>query len=437
VTDAVPEPGAARTRRRRQISVRRRPWLAAGIGVLGVGAAVAVPLLAVEATHTLSDSTAGEIAAPTPVDRLPDTPAALVAAVDENGEIASLAVFAGAPSGQGGTVILVPAGSAVTAPGVATRVRLGSRYTASDGGEEELIRGVEELLGITLSESVVLDEAGLVELLEPYGPFRTTLPATVSDSVRGGPAEPVFEAGTHELSAQDAARVLTAAPAAESEVIRYPAVESVWKAVAAAVGDGIGAPGSKEDDAVGHVRRVFAGPARVRAVGAVPVFDLAANPDELDLLEVDAGEVLQLVARVLPGAASPVSSGLRVKLVDATGRGGAISDAVTFLTYFGVAIIWIDDAPEQAETVVSYRSPDDVELFEELESVFGEARLVPADRPIEGVDATIVLGEAFPEFPGEDVPITVDAETTVAGSPATFTLQPDTTDTTENGDDDG
>jgi hypothetical protein len=434
VTDGVPESGAARPRRRRPVSARRRPWLAAGVVVLGVGAAVAVPLLAVEATDTLSDSTAGEIAAPTPVDRLPETPATLVAAVDENGEVASLAVFAGAPSGQGGTVILVPAGSAVSAPGAATRVRLASRYTASDGGPEELVRGVEELLGITLSESVVLDEAGLAELLEPYGPFETTLPAMVSDSESGGPAEPIFEAGTRELSAQDAARLLTAVPAAESEVIRYPAVESVWEAVAAAVGEGAGAPGSDDEGAVGNVRGVFAGPARVRAVGAVPVFDLAANPDELDLLDVDAGEVLELVARVLPGAASPVSSGLRVKLVDATGRGGAISDAVTFLTYFGVAIIWIDDAPQQAETVVSYRSPDDVQLFEELESVFGEVRLVPTDRPLEGVDATIVLGEAFPEFPGADVPITIDSETTVAGSPATFTLQPETT---ENSDDDG
>ena len=66
--------------RRRRVSVRRRPWLALGAGLLGLGAAVAIPLLAVAATHTLSDSTVGEIVTPTPIDNLPDTPAALVGA---------------------------------------------------------------------------------------------------------------------------------------------------------------------------------------------------------------------------------------------------------------------------------------------------------------------------------------------------------------------
>jgi hypothetical protein len=399
--------------------VRRRPWLALGAGVLGLGAAIAVPLLAVEATHTLSDSTVGEIEPPAPVDRLPDTPAALVAAVDENGQVASLAVFAGSPAGRGGTVIVLPAGSAVTARGIATKVRLASRYTGD--GLDELSRAVEELLGITLSGSVALDEAGVARLLEPYGPFQSELPSAISDSVAGGPPEVVFEAVSRQLTAAEAARALTALPVAETEIVRFPAVESVWRSVAGAVGDGVTA--ADDDTATRLVQRAFAGPVQVRALSAVPVFDLAANPEELDLLEVDGAEVLQLVARVLPGAASPVASGLRVKLVDATGRAGAIDDAIPLLTYLGVAIIWIDDAPQQPTTVVGYRNADDVTLFEELESLFGEAQLVPVERPIEGIDATITLGQTFPGSPAEGGQITVD--TTVATSPVTFTLQPD------------
>jgi hypothetical protein len=431
--------------RRRRVSVRRRPWLALGAGLLGLGAAVAIPLLAVAATHTLSDSTVGEIVTPTPIDNLPDTPAALVAAVDENGQVASLAVFAGAPSGQGGTVIVLPAGAAVSAPGSATKVRLASRYTAGDAGLAELSRSVEQLLGVTLGGTMVVDEAELSALLDEYGPFPTDLPGPVSDSVAGGPPEPVFEAGPRELSAADAARLLTAVPVAESEVVRYPAMETVWRSIAAASsegaegdsadGDGADPPAeaqAEDDDAAaGIVRRTLAGPVEVRALSAVPVFDLAANPDELDLLDVDGGEILELVARVLPGAASPVASGLRVKLVDATGRPDAIQDAIPLLSYLGVAIIWIDDGPQEPTTVVGYRNPDDVTLFQELESLFGPAQLVPVERPIEGIDATITLGETFPGFPAEDSPVSV--ATTVPTSPVTFTLQPDATEAADDG----
>jgi hypothetical protein len=424
-------------RSRRQVSVRRRPWLAVTVGLLGLGAAVAVPLLAVEATQTLSDSTVGEIEAPLRIDRLPDTPAALVAAVDENDQVASLTVFAGSPSGQGGTIIVVPAGTAVGEAGVATKVRLASLYGPGDDGRAALSGGVEEMLGITLNDTLVVDEAGLAALLAPYGPFDAELPSAVSDSERNGEAEVVLDAGERQLSVEEAARVLTAVPVNESEIVRLPDVTAVWQAVADAVGDGVaasGVSGERTTDAPSLVRHVFAGPVRVRALGASPVLDLAANPDEVDLLEVDGIEALLLVGRVLPGAASPVSSGLRIKLVDATDRRGALEDAVLLLTYFGVAVVWIDDAPAQPATVVHYRSADDVAVFRELENVFGPVQLEPADRPVEGVDATITLGQNFPEFPADGGPITVD--TTVAASPATFSLEPeDTVDAGDGGDD--
>jgi hypothetical protein len=229
--------------------------------------------------------------------------------------------------------------------------------------------------------------------------------------------------------------VLTARPTNESETARLPNVDAVWRAVARAIGDGDDTPpaGGPDGLAADLARRTLAGPVRVRALSAVPVLDLAANPEELDLLEVDGVEILELVARALPGSVSPVSNGLRIKLVDGTGRDGAIEDAVVLLTYFGVAVVWIDDGPEQATTVVGYRNPDDVGVFRELESVFGEASLVPSERPIEGVDATITLGQSFPEFSAEGGPITVETVATTAGaSPVTFAL--DTGDD-ESGDD--
>jgi hypothetical protein len=422
------EPAARTTARRgRRVSVRRRPWLALGVGLLGVGAAVAVPLLAMAASHTLSDSTVGEIVVPAPLQRLPDTPAVLVAGIDESGQVATLAVFAGSPTGAGGTIIVVPAGSGVEVPGRTTKARLGSLYAPGEEGLTALTGGVEDLLGITLNGSVALDEAGLAALLEPYGPFDVDLPGAQSDSVAGAP-EVVVEAGATQLSAAEAARVLTALPTAESEVLRLPNVAATWQGIARAVGDGISAegPDAAADDALTEVREVFSGSVGVRAVSAAPVLDLALNPDEVDLLEVDGVEILELVSRVLPGAASPVSSGLRIKLVDATGRPGAIDDAVLLMTYFGVAVVWIEDAPEQATTEVRYGNPDDVGVIRELESVFGPSQLAPAERPIEGIDATITLGRTFPEFPAEGGPITV--ETTVPASPVTFTLEPDATD---------
>lgn len=427
--------GGSRQRGRRRVSVRRRPGLAVGVGALGLGAAIAVPLLAVEAAQTLSDSTVGEIEAPQRIAQLPDTPADLIAAVDEDGQVASLVVLAGSPTGTGGMIIVVPAGSAIGVAGSTAKARVGSLYGPREDGLDALAAGVEELLGITLNERAVLDEAGVAEALAPYAPFDVELPGAVSDTAAGasdgddeegdedenedengdqGPRV-LFEAGAQQLSAGDLARVLTALPANESEVVRLPDVTAAWQAVGRSVGDGA-TPGTPTTP----LQRILAGRVQVRALNAEPVFDLAANPGELDLLELDPYEVTGLVGRVLPGAASPVSSGLRIKLIDATGEPSALSNALALFAYLRVAVVWIESTDAQETTVINYRNADDVRVFEELEGLFGPVALAVAERPIEGVDATITLGQSFPEFPTEGGPVTV--ATTEAANPVTFPI---------------
>jgi hypothetical protein len=427
----------ARRRPPRRVSALRRPGLAVGVGALGLGAAIAVPLLAVEAAQTLSDSTVGEIEVPQqPIQRLPDTPADLIAAVDENGQVASLVVLAGSPTGTGGTIIVVPTGSAIGVAGSTAKARVGSLYAAGDDGLDALAAGVEELLGITLNERVVLDEAALAEALAPYEPFDVELPGAVADSGAGVPAEAddeagaeedadddtgdgpeiLFDAGAQQLSASDLARVLTALPSNESEVVRLPEVTAAWQGVAQAVGEGV----AVDAPTATPLQRLLAGPAQVRALNAEPVFDLAANPEEVDLLELDPFEVTALVGRVLPGAASPVSSGLRIKLIDATGEPAALRNALALFAYLRVAVVWIESGDAQEATVIHYRNADDVHVFEELEGVFGPVELAAAERPIEGVDATITLGRTFPEFPTEGGPVTV--ATTEPANPQTFPL---------------
>ena len=95
-----------------------------------------------------------------------------------------LTTFALLPSGSGGTVMVVPAGSAAPADGFDRPTRLAAAYP--QGGLEAQRTAVEGLLGVTFSVVEEVDEAGMVALLEPLAPIAVDLPQPVVRTAADG-----------------------------------------------------------------------------------------------------------------------------------------------------------------------------------------------------------------------------------------------------------
>ena len=104
-----------------------RGWTWAA-GVVGVSAAVVIPILGVVAARTLGDSTSGTLDSTGVASVAPtaETPGALLVATDGS-EVVGLTVLALSPSGAGGTVVVVPAGSVASVDGIDHPTRLGGR----------------------------------------------------------------------------------------------------------------------------------------------------------------------------------------------------------------------------------------------------------------------------------------------------------------------
>ena len=105
---------------------RTRPGRSAVVGVLGLAAAVAVPVTAVVGVRTIADSKTGEIAVTVPgetVTVLPDTPGGLLVEHDAEGALVGVTVFAVNRGGAGGTAVVVPTSTVITgADGTVRRI---------------------------------------------------------------------------------------------------------------------------------------------------------------------------------------------------------------------------------------------------------------------------------------------------------------------------
>ena len=151
----------------------------------------------------------------------------------------------------------------------------------------------------------------------------------------------------------------------------------------------------------GFLAAIGAGPRTVVSPVATPALDAVTNPDGIDLLELDLVDLRILVARMLPTAASPTGSGLRVQLVNESGDPDALYQATARLQFVGAGVVAVNDgtgaAPTQGTTLVHDPSlaRDQIDT---LTLAVGPAGARPASEGIDGVDVTVILGREFTDF---------------------------------------
>jgi hypothetical protein len=383
---------------------RRSTVVAAGAVVVTVAAAVG---LGVVGGLTLYHSTEGADASDDrPELVFPNTPSGLIAAVDDEGRLASLAVAVVRPSGAGGSVITVPV-SADASGGDGTE-RLPLAETAELAGADSVQREAEILLGLTIESFEVVDEARLEELLRPVGDIDVDLPVDVTDAdgrVVADSLDPAAAAAA--LVARD-----PSVPADE----QYPAASAVWAAIAEAVGDGIDVSDSSSEqasDSADGVAEVLApalaGPLASRSLTSSPV-PAARNPRDVDVVLLDRAELAFVFGQIAPGKVAAPNPALTFRVespfteADLDGTELTNDDvayrAISQLLFVRGNVQSVDTAPGDVPAVTTIEVADEslLEGTGSTETFFGDVDVSVADTTIVGVDAVVRLGASYFEF---------------------------------------
>jgi len=384
---------------------------------------------------TLYNSTEGaDPSSDEPELTFPDTPTGAIAAVDEDGQLASVAVLVVQPSRRGGSVVAVPV-SADASGGVGPD-RLPLAETVALQGPEVLAQELENTTRLQLDHVEVVTAEELAELLEPLGDIAVDLPNDVTDAS----GETVAEAGSATIDAEQAAAILTARDPDVPAARQYPAAAAVWSAVAAAVGDGVAADGEPAEGDVPPVaglgdlvERLLGGRVGYRSLRAAPPAD-ADNPRGVDVVELDPVELTLVFGQIAPSAVAAPDAGLTFRVVASfsdeqlAASGMTNTDvaygALSSLEFVGANVLSVTTTgdPPGERSRIEVADQTLVPGTETADVLFGPLDVTIDERPISGVDAVLTLGTAYLDLltgGARPTPSTVPATTPATTNPTT------------------
>ena len=404
--EPIPLPNAlsnARALRRKERRRGRRKRLRRGGLGLAVAAVVTglVALLAAPAGRLVDRATgsgdtstadgARSGAAPGVMPQpVPAVAPVLLAYQDAAGRASALTVLVPSAGGKGGTLLLVPPGT------MAEVVSLGLepvRQSLELGGPTRLRATVENLLGAPLGGVIVVDDAGLANLLAPAGPLALTVPERVERVNPNGRVEVLYEAGANTLAPAGAGRFLSA-KGRENDLARLARHQAFLEAWLARLGARPAAipVGSPELNAA--VRALAAGSVDTRLL-PVEAFGTAADGGEL--YKVRADELSRLVAGVFPSSAGQGLTGRpRLQVLNGTGA-LEVADLVRAKLGPGYDVRLTGNATnfQYDRTEIVFYDRDQEAVADRLRQALGVGALVFSRRPLDVVDVTVIVGKDF------------------------------------------
>lgn len=343
--------------------------------------------------------------------KLPVTPVGMLATVDDDDHLTSIAVFVLTAGSQlGGSIVSVPVSSDSTAGGGDERIPLTEVY--ADGGAEELVLAVESVLSITIDVNTVATADEAAALLTPVSPFKATLPTDVL-ATDSGDEVTRFEAGTVSLSAAQAVGVLEATVADQRDADRRGNHEAIWTGVAASVGTGRTAPDTNAPVTTLDLLldRLFAATVESRGL---PTVEIAAadNPDGKDVDTLVRADAIFILASVAPASMSAPAPGLVFRIEAPPGYEERVKYAVQVILYLGANVQSVYLGGEvHATTRYFINDPRLVEEAESNNALFGETETLTPELPIEGIDVILQLGTDFLTAEGTQMPSTTTTTT--------------------------
>ncbi len=416
------------------IPSRQRKRLVGAL-ISGLAAACVLPIGVIAGGRSLLGSSGGRSVDASQQLKIPSTPMALLATVNDVNALTTVTLFVLAPEGVGGTIISLPANTRAEIVGTEAPRTLADSY--AQGGLAALTIDAEGVLDVTFARVGALGIAETAVLLSTVPTIRVELdkpvvntqivapdPNATTTTIKSGskvstgtlPPAPLtvdtelFAAGVIDLAPDQAAAVLVAKRAGEPESDRLGRTKSLWVGVAAAVGGGVAIDpalvtettiaGSTPSDIAWFVRYVFAGPIQVWQLTAMPLAG-ADNPTGADIYMLDRAEVLLLMASVAPSSLAGVGGGFSVQ-VDSPFNDISISHAIVErLSYLGIGVALMREVagPPSQQTAFNYIDKASIEGSRaSLESVLGALKYSKMSRSVEGVSAQIILGQDFADF---------------------------------------
>jgi len=402
------------------IATRRRRRAVAAV-VTGMVTLIALPAGLVIGTNSMLNDKGGNNVAEEPTTQLPNTPVALVAITSSLGELATVAVVAIAPGGEGGTIVSLPVGgAAATAAGTPMR-RIGDSFV--NGGLDALTSDVESLLDVTIAESSQMNAVELAELISQPEPIAVTLSDQVLDSDETGAVSVILNTGTQDVPSDRVAAGLASMQVGIAESLRYDQVKELWDSyaagatpVAAELAGGVATTIPSEnsagaivselqdvptpDNITGFFTALRAGDIDVWQFSKTRVSDPQRNPDSADLYEVDSGEIIVVMASVAPSARFIQPGTIGILMDTSITDVDVVKEGAVRIAYLGGNVMVLRDISDVnvTQTVIRYHDDELLPELEQYSSLIGPVVFEKATERIEGIDAQVVLGSDFEKY---------------------------------------
>ena len=240
-----------------------------------------------------------------------------------NGELTGVAFIARTGIDAGGGVVLLPADLLVVPPGgVVEQGELISEVYAR-GGPDAVEQAAEALFGIGFDEVEEITTESLAHSMGPAEPLPYLLVDDLSAAGPDGVQRVVYEAGTHEFSAADAAAVYAFRNADEADVNRVQRQRALWESWLGVIGraDAPAAAAPPPSSALSPFMRVLGSGTAV--VEVPPLHSLvldAASPPRYQLGTEGRSWLRDRALELVPWPRQPESFlRPRVQLLDGTG----------------------------------------------------------------------------------------------------------------------
>ncbi len=391
------------------IPARRRRRMIAAV-VTSALTAIALPSGLVLGAQSLLNESGGNRVDNNATVAIPLTPVHLLAVTNSRNEVASMALLAVDPSLRGGTIVSLPVGARADVGSDEPPRRLADSFAS--GGLAALRSDVENLLNVSLEQASVVTAQELGVDIASIGTQPVSLPQPVFDTTADGQTITVLDAGSTTLTAAQIATGLASSQVGSPESSRLAQIKALWNAVAragvATSNDETSTTVQASSDGAVPVSRtefftaLFAGEIDVWQFGATLLVDAQRNPANADMYELDGGEVLTVMASVVPSALRLTAMNIAVMVDIPFDNTTYAKEAATRLAFMGANVVLIRHVPDVPveETVVHYNDTMGRVEAETFVNLLGPLAYKESKEIIDGVNLRIVLGNDFISFLG-------------------------------------
>ena len=270
-------------------------------------------------------------------------------------------------------------------------------------------------MNITVDFADDVTATELAAVLTDVGTQPVVLQQPVTDTGVDGVPIVVLEAGSSTASPDLLATGLASSQTGTPESARLPQVKALWSSIARA---GVATPApdvaastssiSPPDVTAFVSTSVFM---KALLMGEIDVWQFSStlftddvrNPNKVDLYGLDGGEVLMVMASVVPSALTVTTANVAVMIDIPFASASVAKEVVTRLAFLGANVVLIrqtSDLPTERTTVYYNDSIAKTEA-EAYPTLLGPLEFTESKDVISGVNLRIVLGNDFVAFLGQ------------------------------------